>query len=475
MKLKALFLALFVVSFTSPIVFGYVLEGESWTRDRTVVFQMSLGAPRPLIDGFASFDESAQDALNLWNVYLAHLHCIAVLASPVTPAAGDDEMSALFDSTVFGDKFGKSTLAVTLLNFRGSVMEETDTIFNTSFQWDSYRGPLNPSLIDFHRVALHEFGHALGLDHPDEHGQKVTAIMNSQVADVDTLQTDDINGVKSLYNTGPAYQTSVPANVLANISTRALIGTGDNVLIGGFIILGTEPATVILRAIGFSLSAIGLDNALFDPTITVYDKNQEPIATNDDWAFTGSTAETIGSFHLDPPNSRESALYLTLAPGEYTAVVQSFTDAQTPPSSGIGLFELYDLHTTEGRAGNISTRGQVLGGDNLLIGGFIVGGTENKTIVARAIGPSLGGAGIANPLSNPSLELRDREGNLLQVNDDWGQGPDAAAITEVGLAPSDAKESAVLATLPPAAYTALVTGVGGATGIALVEIYDLSP
>ncbi len=475
MKLKALFLSLLLVGFTSRGLFAYVLEGQSWTRDRTVMVQMSLGAPRPLLDGFASFDESAQDALNLWNVYLAHLHCTAVLASPVTPAGGDDEMSALFDSTIFGDTFGKSTLAITLLNFRGSVMEETDTIFNTAFQWNSYRGPLNPSLVDFHRVALHEFGHMLGLDHPDDHGQHVTAIMNSTISDIDTLQQDDIDGVQALYNTGPAYQSGVPANVLANISTRGLIGTGDDVLIGGFIVLGTEPATVILRAIGFSLSAVGLDNALFDPTITVYDASQQQVATNDDWAFTGSSAETIGSFHLDPPNSRESALYLTLPPGKYTAVVQSFSDAQTPPTSGIGLFELYDLHTTGGRAGNISTRGQVLGGDNLLIGGFIVGGTENKTIVARAIGPSLGPAGVANPLSNPSLELRDSNGNLLQSNDDWGQDPDAATITALGLAPTDPKESALLADLPPAAYTALVSGVSGATGIALVEIYDLSP
>ena len=475
MKFKALFLSLLLAYFSSPALFGYILEGESWTRDRTVVIQMSLGAPRPLLDGFASFDESAQDALNLWNVYLAHLHCTAVLASPVTPSAGDDEMSALFDSTVFGDTFGKSTLAITLLNFRGSVMEETDTVFNSAFQWNSYRGPLNPSLIDFHRVALHEFGHALGLDHPDDHGQHVTAIMNSMITDIDTLQQDDIDGVQSLYNTGPAYQTSVPANVLANISTRGLIGTGDNVLIGGFIIQGTEPATVILRAIGFSLSSIGLDNALFDPTITVYDASQQQVATNDDWAFTGSAAETIGSFHLDPPNSRESALYLTLAPGKYTAVVQSFSDAQTPPTTGIGLFELYDLHTTGGQAGNISTRGQVLGGDDILIGGFIVGGTENKTIGARAIGPSLGEAGVTNPLSNPNLELRDGNGNLLQTNDDWGQNPDAATITDVGLAPTDPKESALLATLPPAGYTALVTGVAGASGIALVEVYDLSP
>ena len=473
MKLRFLLLfSLAVASSTS----AYVLEGQSWTLDRTVVMQMSLSEPHSaFLDGSTSFDEVAQAALDIWNTYLPHLHCTAVLNSPVDPTSGDDEMSALFDSTVFGDKFGTGTLAITLINFRDAVMEETDTVFNNAYSWNSYRGPLNPSLIDFRRVAIHEFGHSLGLDHPDEHGQKVTAIMNSHVGDIDTVQPDDIAGVMALYGTGPAYQDSVPAPVLANISTRALVGTGDNVLIGGFIIQGSEPATVILRAIGFSLAASGFTNALSDPTITVYDSNQQQVATDDDWAFTGATAETISSYHLDPPNSRESALYLSLEPGAYTAIVKSYTDSQTPPTSGLGLFELYDLHTTGGRAGNISTRGQVVGGDNLLIGGFIVGGTESKTVVARAIGPSLGSAGVPNPLSNPFLELHNGNGDLVQSNDDWQDGADADTIADTGLAPTDPKEAALLATLNPGNYTALVSGVNGATGIGLIEVYDTSP
>ena len=156
MKFKALSLTLAFLSTHS--LFGYVLEGQSWTRDRTVVMQLSLGAPRVLIDGSASFNQSALDALNIWNPYLAHLRLTAILASPVTPSAGDDENSALFSATVFGDSFGSGVLAVTLLNFRGTVMEETDTVFNSAFTWDSYRGPLNGSLVDFRRVAIHEFG-----------------------------------------------------------------------------------------------------------------------------------------------------------------------------------------------------------------------------------------------------------------------------------------------------------------------------
>lgn len=472
MKFKALFFP--IVFLSAQSLFGFTLEGQSWTRDRTVVFQLSLGAPKILSDGSASFNQSAQDALNVWNPYLAHLNLTTVLASPVTPTSGDDEMSALFSSTVFGDSFGSGTLAVTLLNFRGSAMEETDTVFNSAYTWDSYRGPLNPSVLDFRRVAIHEFGHSLGLDHPDQAGQNVVAIMNSRVSDIDTVQPDDIAGVESIYDTGPAYQSSIPAPVLANISTRALVGSGDNVLIGGFIVQGTEAATVILRAIAFSLTADGIGNALYDPTITVYDSNQQQVAFNDDWAFTGADAQTIGSYQLDPPNSRESALYLTLQPGAYTAVMQSFSNAQQTATTGVGLFELYDLHTTGGRAGNISTRGQVLAGDNLLIGGFIIGGSDPKTVIARAIGPSLGGAGVANALANPTMDLRNSDGVLVQSNNDWEQGPDATTIRDDGLAPTNPKESALLATLAPGGYTVIVSGVNGGTGVALVEVYDTS-
>ncbi|MEO8438621.1 MAG: matrixin family metalloprotease [Spartobacteria bacterium] len=470
--MKATALSLALLALWAPSLFSYVLEGQSWTLNRTVVMQLSLGAPKTLSDGSTSFNQSAQDALDAWNPYLAHLHLTGILFSPVVPEAGDDENSVFFSSTVFGDKFGSSTLAVTTYTFRDTVLEESDTTFNNAYTWDSYRGSLNPTIFDFQRVAIHELGHGIGLDHPDQKGQHVESVMNSHISDIDTLQADDIAGAEALYADGPDYLFAPDAPVLKNLSTRGFIATGDNIMIGGFIVQGTQPATVILRAIAPSLGAGGIVGQLTDPIITVYDSSQREVATNDDW-FISADAETIASYHLDPPNSRESALYLTLQPGSYTAVVQSFTNDKTPPSSGLGLFELYDL-SSGGRAGNISTRGQVLGGDNVLIGGMIIGGTDSKTVVVRAIGPSLGVAGIAAPLSDPSLELRDANGALLQSNDDWQQGQDAGAITDLGLAPTNAKESAVLAILNPGAYTAIVQGVSGATGVGLVEVYDTS-
>jgi Matrixin len=425
------------------------------------------------MDGSPSFNAVAEEALNIWNQHLIHMKFAANRGSILPPDGNDANTSVTMASTIYGETFGKGVLAVTLLSPRGTTFVEADVIFNIGFNWDSYRGPLFNDTEDFRRVALHEFGHVLGLDHPDQAGQSVAAVMNSTISDTDTLQSDDIFGAKSIYDSGPPFLTSNPAPNLVNLSTRAFVGTGERNLIGGFIIQGSQPATVILRAIGNSLPALGITNALSDPLMDLHASSGAIIATSDDW-IESADASTIASYRLDPTNSRESAILATLNPGAYTFVVQAF-DNQDGNLTGTAIVELYDLHTTGGRAANISTRGQVLQGDQVLIGGFIVGGNQSKTVIVRALGPSLGAQGVTSPLADPNLELRDAAGSLLASNNNWGDGPNAAQIQSEGFAPSQPAEAAVRATLSPGNYTAVVRSANGGTGIGLVEVYDLSP
>ena len=457
---------------------GYVLEDVSWTKNRTVVMHLSLPTvPRqPFQDGFPTLNASAEDALNTWNQYLVHMH-FAVDRNSILPPSGEDgNTSVTMSNTVYGDSFGSGTLAVTLVTPRGSILLEADVIFNSAYDFDSYRGHLQSDGVqDFHRIALHEFGHVVGLDHPDQANpkQSVTAIMNSVVSGIDSLQADDINGARSIYDSGPAYLTASAAPNLLNLSTRAFVGTGNNVVIGGFIIQGSQPATVVLRGIGGSLPALGITNPLQDPLIELHNASGNTISTSDDW-IDDSWATTVSSYHLDPPNSQESAIVATLSPGSYTVVVKSF-DNGDGLLTGTALVELYDLHTTGGRAGNISTRGPVMTGDQVLIGGFIVGGNQNKDVVVRAIGPSLAASGVSGALSDPTVELRNAAGTVVDSNDNWGTHPKAAQIQAEGLAPTQVAESALQVTLSPGSYTAIVRGANGTTGIGLVEIYDLSP
>lgn len=480
MKIRHFFLPV-ACAFLASTLFGYVREFDNgipiaWVKDRTVVMQLSLGTgTRTLRDGFTSFNDSAIDALKTWNPHLAHLQFSWVKNSPVTAVEGDDEMSVIFDSKIFGSNFGSGTLAVTVLGYRNGNFEETDTVFNRAISWDSYRGALTPPVYDFHRVAIHEFGHTVGLDHPDQAQprQNVIAIMNSRVSNLDTLAQDDINGATAIYGTGPAYHSIPNDPVLMDLSTRGVTYTGNNVLIGGFIVQGSQPAQLVVRCLAFSLASFGVPNALGDSVIELHDANNNLVASNDDW-FTSGDAATISSYHRDPPNSIESALLVTLNPGNYTAIVRSFSNAQQPATSGVALFEVYDLRTSSSRLGNVSARGQVGTGDNILIGGLIIGGSTPRPVVLRALGPTLTQFGVTGVLADPYLELRDGNGNLVEANNDWQQSPAAATISADGKAPSNAKESAIARTLSPGNYTALVRGVGGTTGTALVEVYDES-
>ena len=259
----------------------------------------------------------------------------------------------------------------------------------------------------------------------------------------------------------------------ANISTRVKVGAGDDALIGGFIVLGTMPKRVMIRAIGPSLTAIGLSNALADPVLELHDATGAIISSNDNWENAPNKRDIISS-GLAPNESAESAILTTLpttSGSAYTAVIHSASDA-----SGTGLVEVYDLDSGPGaNVLNISTRGDVGTGDDVMIGGFIIAGNGSQSVLVRAIGPSLTDAGVSGALPDPTLTLFDSQGTQIDFNDDWQDNPAAAEIEATTIAPNDAKEAALLPTLAPGAYTAIVAGAGSATGTALVDVYVLTP
>jgi hypothetical protein len=238
--------------------------------------------------------------------------------------------------------------------------------------------------------------------------------------------------------------------------------------IGGFIITGSAPKHVLIRAIGPSLAGFGVPDVLTNPALELHGPGEFVTMTNDNWRDTQETA--INATGIAPTNNLESAIDVTLAPGAYTAVVRGNGN-----TSGVALIEVYDLsQAVPAKLANISTRAFVSTGNDIVIAGFILGNNNgDDRIVVRGIGPSLTGFGVPDALANPTLELRDNNGALLSANNDWQADPaQASELTAAGLAPTNPLESGIAATLPPGAYTALLAGVSGSTGIGIVEVYD---
>jgi hypothetical protein len=257
-----------------------------------------------------------------------------------------------------------------------------------------------------------------------------------------------------------------------NISTRLLVQTGDNVGIGGFIINGTDPKKVILRAIGPSLTARGVPGALQDPTLELHNHTGAVIAFNDNWRDTQQS--TIQATGLAPGDNRESAIVQTLAPAAYTAIVRG-----KGGTSGVALVEAYDLDpNANSKLANISTRGFVGTGDNVMIGGFIVGGglgvngAGSEEVLVRGLGPSLTQRGVPIALQDPTLDLHDGNGAIIASNDNW-KDTQQSEIQATGLAPSNDRESAILATLVQGNYTVILRGKNNTTGVGLVEVYKV--
>jgi hypothetical protein len=253
-----------------------------------------------------------------------------------------------------------------------------------------------------------------------------------------------------------------------NLSTRGTVSIGDDVLIGGFIITGPEPKTIVLRALGPSLSKFGLSHTVRDPVLRVYNSSRTLIATNDNWQSDPHNAD-IQKNGLAPDNLLESATWQTLAPGAYTVIVTG-----KDPTPGTGLVELYDLSPrSNSNLVNMSTRGSVGTDDDVLISGFIVGDVGSSTVIVRALGPSLASSGVNGVLSDPTLTIYDSTGSVIATNDNWQDDANAIYVQRNALAPPNPSESALVLHLPAGAYTAIVRGADGGTGVALAEVYTV--
>ena len=265
------------------------------------------------------------------------------------------------------------------------------------------------------------------------------------------------------FGSGTIFRLTASVANLGNISTRLSVGTGDNVLIGGFIVTGTQGKKVIVRGIGPSLPITGV---LADPLLELHDSTGATIASNDNWVDSPNKQAIIDST-IPPTDDKEPAILMTLDPGAYTAIVRGVND-----TTGIALIEVYDLASAvDSKLANISTRGFVQTGDDVMIGGLIIFSDSARNVIIRAIGPSLplGGA-----LVDPSLELHNGDGDLINSNDNWRSDQEADIMATGILQPTQDKESAIVATLDPGLYTAIVRGVNNTTGVALVEVYDLN-
>jgi hypothetical protein len=300
-----------------------------------------------------------------------------------------------------------------------------------------------------------------------------------QDSDISATSPEGINLDVIGYDLTQTSQTS-----LSNISTRSFVQTGEHVMIGGFIVQGSGPKRVIIRAIGLELTQYGIADALANPRLELHNGTGALIGTNDDWqttiiggVITSNQVSDIQNSGHAPTTASESAIIADLQSGNYTAIVRGINN-----TAGVALVEVYDLNPgASSSLGNISTRSFVQTGEHVMIGGFIVQGSGTKRVIIRAIGPELTQYGIPDVLANPSLELHNGSGALIASNDNWQTTILGGIITSnqvgdiqnSGHAPTAASESAIIANLPPGNYTAIVRGVSNTTGVALVEVYDL--
>ena len=407
-----------------------------------------------------------------------------------------------------GALLGKTVTAIATHNVHTVALTSDGKVFAWGWNMWGQLGTTNPdytrpAAVDMSGALLGKsvsaiaagWGHTLALTSDgrlfawgnNEYGQLGDFTTNNSATPIAVNMTGALLGKSATVIAAGSYHTiALAVSRLSNISTRAFVQTGDNVLIGGFIVQGMQKKRVIIRAIGPELSQYGVPNALVNPRLELHNGTGALIANNDNWRTTmiGGiiTRDQFLEIHdsgYAPGDSRESAIIAELPAGNYTAIVRGVNETM-----GVALIEAYDLEPdSNSLLGNISTRSFVQTGDNVMIGGFIVQGTQSKRVIVRGIGPELGAPpyNIPDALANPTLELHNGTGDLIASNDNWRTTIIGGIITSdqvrdirsSGHAPTDGRESVIIAELPAGNYTAILRGVNNTTGVALVEVYDL--
>lgn len=429
--------------------------GWTWPSG-TITMRLQLDAASqnvpgtfPLRDGSTSWNAVAQAALNDWNAHTGRSRFTAVVDARPTAADDDGVNNVIFSASVYGREFTGRALAVTVprpLDDDADQVRfvEADVVVNTAYTWNAYRGTIQQSPVDLRRVLVHEFGHVLGLDHPDEDGQTVTALMNHAVSSLDALQADDIAGFNALYNVPFARPTITahPAsrNLSAGEATRLEIAVDGR----------SPPSYDRFRAGRWFYKAPG-------------------------------ETEYESLFTLHSPGSLDFLLAQPLDSGDYYYRIA--TPDHTEQSAVASLRVNAVASTPATALANLSTRGFTSTGANALIVGFTVVGPRAKTVLLRAIGPRLAAApfNVPGTLFDPQLSLQGVSPLPILSAPIWDQSPDAALIRDTTARagafalPPGSRDAVLVATLPPGSYTARVTSPNGSSGVVLVEAYDADP